>query len=273
MGKQAEAHSRKDIFVKICGITNPEDALIAARAGANAVGIIFVPNTPRCVSVPVAQAIVQAIRDFGERTERMPISNSKQEQGANLTPIEFWTQKLVVQTQNRPIVVGVFQNQSVEEIQTMFDLVGLDMIQLHGNESLAFCQDLSVRDIPLCRCLHMHPHKEEEEANRRNPPPSIVSKTIVENSRSMMILLDTSISGQRGGTGKVFDWTLASEFYHADIPVIMAGGLTSLNVTQAIEVGRPFGVDTSSGVELRDGTHLRKDPAQVQAFVKQARLG
>ena len=147
--------------------------------------------------------------------------------------------------------VGVFVNETAEKINRIASQCGLDTVQLHGGESPAFCRKIKVRVIKAVRV--------KDAASLRE-----MSRYAVD-----AFLLDTYKEDQWGGTGKVFDWGLATRAKKYG-PVIIAGGLNSRNVKAAIKKVQPYGVDVSSGVERSPG---KKDPKKVKAFLKAVREG
>ncbi len=198
---------------KICGITRPEDAIVAAQAGADAIGLVFYAPSPRAVNVQQAREIIRALPPF-------------------------------------VTVVGLFVNASACEINETLDAVPLDLLQFHGDESPEQC---SGYHRPYIKALRVRPGDNLEAACERY-------------SSASGLLLDAFVEGVPGGTGLAFDWNLVPAALPK--PIILAGGLTPENVSEAIERVRPFGVDVSGGVELSKGI---KDAHRVQAFVKAVR--
>ncbi|MCF4987434.1 phosphoribosylanthranilate isomerase [Pseudomonas syringae] len=194
---------------KICGITRIEDALAAAEAGADAIGLVFYPKSPRAVTVLQARAIIAALPPF-------------------IT------------------TVGLFVNASRCELNETLDAVALDMLQFHGDETPEECDGY---------------HRPYVKALRVKAGDDIagVCRTY-RNARG--VLLDTYVEGLPGGTGETFDWALIPD--DLDKPVILAGGLTSANVAQAIAQVRPYAVDVSGGVEKSKGI---KDREKILAFM------
>ncbi|RHY09362.1 hypothetical protein DYB30_009383 [Aphanomyces astaci] len=232
------------------GITDAATALVAAKHGANLIGIIFVSNSPRNVHLDTAVDIVQVVRKFGERSSRVRIELDELEvpPSSSLDSITGWFQshakKLSAASARTPLVVGVFQNQSVEYMNDVAEKVGLDLIQLHGDEGMngfEVCRQLIV---PAIRVVHLPGF---------HTGGSVNVEAIKENV-------------QAGGTGAVFDWSIAASFDQAGIPCLMAGGLTPLNVARAVQVATPLGVDVSSGLE--DGTPGVKNHLKVQQFIR-----
>ena len=187
------------IKVKICGITSHEDALLAASLGADALGFVFAPS-PRQVHPRLAHDIIKG-----------------------LPPL--------VKT------VGVFVNESLENIREIVQYCGIDLIQLHGDESPDLCESLMPRAIKALRV------KDREAINQI---PAYCGKV-------RAILLDAYSAEKRGGTGRTFDWRLALLAIEKGITVILSGGLNPANIQEAILRVRPYGVDVNSGVETMPG--------------------
>ena len=202
------------IKVKICGMTQLKDALFAVEQGVDAVGFIFYKKSPRAVTMKTVREII-----------------------AKLPPL--------VDT------VGVFVNESAERLNKIADYCGLDLVQLHGEESPAFCRKIHRRVIKAFRVKDLQSIKQLEKF-----PVS-------------GFLLDTFSDDLHGGTGKTFDWNLALPAKKMG-PVILAGGLTPRNILQAVRQVRPYGVDVCSGVEKSPGI---KDLEKVRAFLKNIRSG
>ncbi|KPB93361.1 phosphoribosylanthranilate isomerase [Pseudomonas syringae group genomosp. 3] len=194
---------------KICGITRIEDALAAADAGADAIGLVFYPKSPRAVTVLQARAIIAALPPF-------------------IT------------------TVGLFVNASRCELNETLDAVALDMLQFHGDETPEECDGYHR---PYIKALRVKAGDDIAQACRT-----------YRNARG--VLLDTYVEGVPGGTGETFDWALIPD--SLDKPVILAGGLTSANVVQAIAQVRPYAVDVSGGVEKSKGI---KDREKILAFM------
>lgn len=200
--------------VKVCGTTRLKDALLAVECGADAIGFIFYKKSPRYVSAKTAKEICSKLPPFVHR-------------------------------------VGVFVNETADNINRIADRCGLDAVQLHGDESPAFCKKIKHRVIKVVRVKDAASLKE-------------MSRYAVDG-----FLLDTWKEDQWGGTGKVFDWELAVRAKKYG-PVIIAGGLNPRNVKAAIKKVQPYGVDVSSGLERSPG---KKDPRKVKAFIKAVREG
>jgi phosphoribosylanthranilate isomerase len=160
--------------------------------------------------------------------------------------------------ESRPQTVGVFAGFPATEVNMVVDHCGLDRVQLSGDESWEFCAQITR---PIIKTLHVSPQstggavlRVMEEGRRRLKNTDIV------------FLLDARVGTASGGTGQTFDWTLAKEVA-ARFPVVVAGGLTPLNVAELIHEAHPWGVDVSSGVE----TAGIKDEAKIRSFIEAVR--
>lgn len=199
------------VRIKICGITNLEDALLAAELGADALGFIFYPKSPRYVAPDAARQIIAQLPPF-------------------------------------VLSVGVFVNEEAQVVRDLAAQVGLDWIQVHGQESPDYCRSLGRRVMKAFRIKDAGSLKDLE------PYQGAVQA----------FLLDTYKKGQVGGTGESFDWQLAREAKQYG-QIVLAGGLTPENVGRAIKIAQPEAVDTASGTEAAPG---RKDPEKLRAFFR-----
>jgi phosphoribosylanthranilate isomerase len=205
------------IFIKVCGITRPEDGLLAAEAGVDAVGFVFYPMSPRRVEAARAAEIARELPPLVTR-------------------------------------VGVFVDASRDDMARVADEVGLDVLQLHGDEPPETLEGLPRR--PL-KAVRVGAGFSPEDALRYGSAAGVV--------------VDTRLVGQTampGGTGAPFDWTLVRGLRDQVTFLMLAGGLSPDNVAEAIAEVRPHAVDVSSGVERLPG---RKEPARVRAFVEAVR--
>jgi phosphoribosylanthranilate isomerase len=210
--------------IKICGITSPEDARAAADAGADALGLNFYPGSPRYVTPDQAQRIVA----------ELPAGIAR---------------------------VGVFVNASEAEIRAIAAHVGLDLLQLHGEESMELLQ--SLQPWPVVRAFRC-----QGEADRR-----VLEYLDQARSRNCLpdaVLLDAYDPAARGGTGRVLNWIGVARLRPqlGRLPLVLAGGLTPENIERAIRQAGPAAVDTASGVERAPG---RKDAQRMRDFVRAAR--
>ncbi|KAE9335434.1 Tryptophan biosynthesis protein [Phytophthora fragariae] len=245
-------------LAKVCGVTKVEYALAALRDGANMIGIIMAEHSPRYVQVEEAKAIAKTVREYGERTG--PIL--PEILAANLDGHNDWFHRNVLALREAcsraPLVVGVFANKTAAEMNAAAEEIGLDLVQLHGDEGFEICKDIKY---PTIRALHLPDTAQSDGVDAE----AILQQ--VQEGLANYILLDTTMKGQQGGTGVAFDWKIAAIFTHARIPCLMAGGLTPENVVKALSVGHPVGVDVSSGVEVK-GSPGVKDLDKVTAFLK-----
>jgi phosphoribosylanthranilate isomerase len=195
------------MLVKICGITRLEDAEAAVECGAHALGFVFWPGSPRAIDPQRARAIVRALPPF-------------------VTP------------------VGVFVNQPADYVNEVATLVGLGVVQLHGDESVGYAAGL-IRPVLKAMTVNVA----SGPASEQWPAATVV-------------LLDAHDPVRHGGTGQTIDWTKAAAVASRR-RVILAGGLTPENVACAIAAVRPAGIDVSSGVEQAPGI---KDRGRIRSL-------
>lgn len=260
-------------LAKICGVTNPEDALVACQAGANLIGVIFAQRSKRRVTSDQAKAVVETVRRFGERDARVDIRIDSANINSNspIVTLVYKAQLLQqVATSRRPLVVGVFQNQSSDFIEQMVNESGIDLVQLHGAEGMEAANPNKCGGVPALRVVDI-PHVDGGMDHRDEAVSKILSSL---TSDPLAILLDTTVvfqtngEGGGGGTGKTFDWKIAQQIQNNGLPVIIAGGLTPDNVGEAVLKTRPYGVDVSSGTEQCPG---KKDENKVKNFLNAVR--
>jgi phosphoribosylanthranilate isomerase len=201
-------------LVKICGITNVDDALAGVDAGADALGFNFYPRSPRFIPPATARDII----------DKIPSSILR---------------------------VGVFVNEQLQSVSRILTEAGLSAAQLHGDESPDYCDQLK---------------------------PTFVIKvfgatnkfdwTAVNRYHVDAIMLDTKDDLLRGGTGRVFDWTVAQGVRQSATKLFLAGGLSPENVATAIATVRPYAVDACSSLESTPG---KKNHERVRAFINAVR--
>jgi phosphoribosylanthranilate isomerase len=219
-------------WIKICGITNLEDALTAVSAGADALGFVFYEKSPRYVEPETAKAIVSGLPPEIEK-------------------------------------VGVFFKRSAEEIRAVAASNGMtaiqvsaDVMRVRDQSECANCFEQLTQSEPgikLIPALAMQVDRPEGSAMMWDP------------EAVHAFLLDSGFGGQPGGTGRQFDWAgsePATKVIKSLGRVIVAGGLTPSNVAEAMRILKPWGVDVSSGVEANPG---KKDPDKVRAFITAVR--
>lgn len=192
--------------------------MAAAELGADAVGFVLYPDSPRCVKPSQAKMMISQMPPY-------------------------------------VTTVGVFANQDAKEILNIVEECGFDLVQLQGDESPEFCQRLGPR---VVKAIRVKDHDSIKHMSAYSPAAELGVRAFV---------LDTYRENQLGGTGERFDWTLALQARQYG-RIILAGGLTPENVQEAVSRVQPYGVDVSSGVELRMG---KKDHAKIEKFIKQAR--
>lgn len=202
-----------DTKVKICGITNLEDAEAAIRFGADALGFVFFQKSPRHIPPREAAAIMRMLPPF-------------------------------------TVTVGVFVNEDPVQIEKIVSQTGLDIIQMHGNETPAMCR-ASRRIIKAIRVTSLE-----------SLDPLVHYQGLVS-----AFLLDSYAPGAFGGTGQIFNWDIAVEAKQFG-RIILAGGLTPDNIEDAVKRVRPYGVDVSSGVEREKG---KKDHKKMKLFIRRAK--
>lgn len=188
--------------VKICGLTTLEDARFASGALADYLGFIFYQDSPRYVEPAKAGAIINWIEG--------------------------------------PQKVGVFVNQPLDDVNSIAKQTGIDLVQLHGNESPEYCE---LVDLPVIKAIHVTPDTTAEELR---------SKIEDYESIAEYFLFDSKIGDQWGGTGKTFNWDLLNDFT-GEVPFFLSGGLNAGNIRDAIKTVKPTVVDLSSGLEESPG--------------------
>lgn len=239
--------------VKICGSRTPEDVLAAAEAGADFVGINFAASKRR-VGVEEAIAMVQALgTPLAQRQVSLPPSVSAHEREDLQAWFERGTQVLDAYLEaKRPLTVGIFADQPIDEVNAIAEETGLDLVQLSGDESWEDCL-LVTRDV--LQVIHVSP---------LDAPSDVIER--VQPGFALALMLDSAHGPYRGGSGVTFDWSVARET-SARLPIFLAGGLTPENVGEAIRLVQPWAVDVASGTET-DG---RKDYNRVRAFIDAVR--
>jgi phosphoribosylanthranilate isomerase len=208
------------IRIKICGVTTPEDALFAAEAGADAIGLNFYPQSPRYLAPEMAARIVRALPPF-------------------------------------TAPVGVFVSAQMRQICAVSYQLGLRSVQSYENKPPAedpfpFSHIAAFRIKDETDLIHIKGYVGAAGALGRKPAA---------------VLIDSRVEGHMGGTGQVAPWSILVGF-DPGVPLILAGGLTPDNVSEAIALVRPWGVDVASGVEFSPG---RKDPLKVAQFIQAVR--
>jgi len=203
--------------IKICGITNLADARYASGAGADFLGFIQHEASPRYIAPDMARDIISWV--YGARP------------------------------------VGVFVDRDAEEVNQICKKAGFEFAQLHGDESVEYCQQM---DQPIIKVFHVDSQTSAD--NLKNEYAKF--EGIAE-----YFLVDTGSETSPGGTGKTFDWSILEQL-SSPLPLFLAGGLTPENIFEAVTRVGPFGVDVSSGVEESPG---KKDFERIDDFVRAIR--
>jgi phosphoribosylanthranilate isomerase len=209
--------------IKVCGIKEKTHALGAVAAGVDFIGLVLA-QSPRQISAAQAREIVEVIKDQPGRCE----------------------------------VVGVFVNMPVPAVNRIARDCGLDWVQLSGDETWAYCQQI---EMPVIKAAHAYPEQDPAEL-----AAYFTSGDIALAGKKYLYLLDSRTPQAYGGTGLTCDWSAAAEVAR-HFPVILAGGLGPENVAEAIRVVAPWGVDVSSGVEVNG----IKSIARIKAFIEAVR--
>ena len=215
--------------VKMCGISKVETIPAVVEAKPDYMGLVFAPSK-RQVTVDQAKTLVEELhKQYANRYNR------DAEQCSNQTLIH---QEFIK-------TVGIFVNETLENLVTIATEVNLDAVQLHGDEDEAFIQSLKERtNVEVWKAVQIRSAADAE--------------TWIDSSADML-LFDAYHKDDRGGTGEVFDWSCLDEF---ERPFMLAGGIDSTNVARAIRTVRPYGIDISSGIE----TEGVKDNEKIKAF-------
>ena len=210
--------------IKICGITNHDDLRTTVAAGADALGFVFYPPSPRYVEPQLAADLISSMPAFVTS-------------------------------------VGLFVNASIDQLRVVVSKAPVQLLQFHGDETPEQCQQLAAAvNRPFLRAFRVKTDTSPQdllecEAQYRASSPLCQG-----------LLLDTFVDSF-GGSGKVFDWSLIPK--ELAPRVVLSGGLSVQNATDAVARVRPYAVDISSGVELSKGI---KDQLKVQAFINAVRL-
>lgn len=197
--------------VKICGVTRKQDAVAAARAGADAIGFVFYEPSPRYVTPAAARDLVNALPAFVSAT-------------------------------------GLFVNPEAQFVESVLSQVPLDLLQFHGDETPEFCDSFGMRWIKAVRVRQS----------------SDIADAFRDYCHATGLLVDAWDPDKYGGTGQAFNWSLIPD--SRPLPLILAGGLASDNVSRAVAQVRPWAVDVSGGVERSKGI---KDVEKITDFINE----
>ncbi|RXK36024.1 anthranilate synthase/indole-3-glycerol phosphate synthase/phosphoribosylanthranilate isomerase [Tremella mesenterica] len=235
-------------LVKICGIRTLSDAQMAVEAGADMIGIILASGYKRTISLSIARDISNYVHSISSKQQRISLTSPSSPE------TWFSTKARYLQSRRKPLLVGVFKDQPLEVILETVEEIGLDIVQLHGSEPQEWSKFIPV---PVIKAFHISANGE------------VAGGQVDRPGENDYILLDAG-----NGEGKTFPWDHARDLIgrgevgmgkEGKLPVILAGGLTSDNVEEALrQAGNVLAVDVSSGVELGEG----KDEQRVRAFIK-----
>lgn len=236
------------VYVKICGLTAPEQASAAAEAGADFIGLVFADQSRRHVSLHQAKAIIAALP--------VPAAVPQSSLSVGEGPPARWFDHSAAflgkrLERKRPLVVGVFADAPASMVNAIADRAGLDLVQLSGHEPWE--EALAIRR-PVIKAVRV---------GRGTTAAALLEQA--EVGTASLCMLDAESGDALGGTGHSFDWEIAASVSR-ELPLMLAGGLTPTNVQGAISAVRPWAVDVSSGVE----TAGRKDLAKIAAFIQAA---
>ena len=234
--------------VKMCGISKVETIPAVVEAKPDYMGLVFAPSK-RQVTVDQAKTLVEELhKQYADRydTDVTQCNDDTVQAGTvgiktseNVQIFEENTNSDAIKT------VGVFVNETVDNLVAIANEVNLDAVQLHGDEDEAFIQALKEKtDVEVWKAVQIC---------------SAADAEAWIDSSADMLLFDAYHKDERGGTGEVFDWSCLDEF---ERPFMLAGGIDSANVARAIRTVRPYGIDISSGIE----TNGVKDDEKIKAF-------
>ena len=201
------------VWIKICGITNIDDAKSISELRVDAMGFVLSADSPRRVEIITVYRIIEALRT-GE---------------------------------NKISMVGVFVNEEIRKVLNDYRSLRLDYIQLSGDEDRDYLKDLKekAKDIKIIKSIRIKNRSESYRAK--------INKKVDElKEYADFILMDSYSKNVYGGTGMSFSWDIVKDYYW-EIPVILSGGLDAENVRQAVDIVKPFGVDASSKLEIYPG--------------------
>ena len=199
-------------LVKVCGMREMEHMTVAAEAGADLLGMVFLPTVRRYIPPETGAALASAFRGRGFQSK----------------------------------IVGLFADQPVERVNAVARQAGLDFVQLCGSEPPEYWAQVEPF---IIKVVHVPPSPSGDTDDRYALMETVEAKLQAINHAGHTALLDSQSSVQPGGTGQTFDWGIAWELADRGNRFVLAGGLTPENVAAAIEAVGPWGVDVSTGVE------------------------
>lgn len=225
------------VKVKICGITRLEDAIESLKAGADYLGFILYPPSPRAISEQEVARLVTRLRT---------------------------AMKPFFERPDPPHLIGVFVNRSPDDVASVLTECNLDLAQLSGDEEprdiFGSSSTLSGRGYKAIR-----PSSLDEAMSLSRRYTNFDDGMIISRPR---LLLDTPHANLYGGTGETGDWSIAAELAKTTPGLMLAGGLHPENVAEAVSAARPFAIDVAGGVEIQPGI---KDHDRVYQFIRNAK--
>jgi phosphoribosylanthranilate isomerase len=206
--------------IKVCGLTRKQDVSLAVELGAWALGFIFYKKSPRAISPDQTRNLIHDLN-------------------CNIRK------------------VGVFVNEEMDSIRKSVEISGINTVQLHGDESVLFCEEFRKRlpEIELIKAFRPRASQDIQEIRDYLP---VTHGT----------LIDSFSIAARGGTGHIADWSLATEAKTVG-PIILAGGLHPENVQEALLTVDPDALDASSGLEISPGIKCER---KMRQFFENARM-
>jgi phosphoribosylanthranilate isomerase len=236
-------------WVKICGMTNLEDALTAVEAGADAVGFVFYEKSPRNISVEAAREIVEKLP---EDVEKIGVFVN----GSEPNPLDVLLHAGLTGTQT------YFSGKNGEQRSKGLKGINVSLLPKRARFLMVLPMQLFSDEEQIQEIQFNFANREQNLPQGFSPPEGLMDTFVLDSGDLRM----------PGGTGKTFDWKkavpIAKAMRQGGVKLVVAGGLTPENVGEAMFVLEPWGVDVSSGVEARLG---KKDPENVRAFVKAVR--
>lgn len=238
--------------MKICGLRDAALAVETAKAGADMIGIMFA-ESKRKVTPQECYDIVEALREFRRQPGEAQFDGPQPGEVKGSSWFALWADAVEQATMRwRPLIVGVFADQPLSEVNEIAEAAGLDLVQLSGGEDWDFARRVNR---PVMKAVHVDEATTADDIHEG-----------IESGRAAVLMLDTKVGTARGGTGVAFDWSVAAELSRSQ-PVMLAGGLTPETVSEAVIQVEPWAVDVSSGVET-GGT---KDIEKIRAFIRAAK--
>lgn len=236
-------------IVKVCGLKTEDAGKIAIDNGASLLGVILVPNRARTIDNETAKKISNLCKQKRIEKGSKYISSTDllhYVESLNIQGPEWFEKVSELIVENGPYLVGVFRNQSLDDVKSITDFLNIDIVQLHGSENVEeYVNELKLPVIPRF----------------------VLSKPGIEKALITHKFLLPLLDSESGGEGKLISWDDASVFgTDKNGRYILAGGLTPENVTSALKVKGCFGVDVSGGVET-DGV---KDALKIESYVRNA---